>query len=252
MLVKSQVKYIQSLGHKKYRDEEGAFIAEGPKLISELLKANNTALVDLFATKEWIESNSTLLSGKPHTEVKEQELKRISFLTTPNQVIGIFKKPLFPEIKLKGKITLVLDNIQDPGNLGTIVRTADWFLVDQVVCSEDCADIFNPKVVQATMGSISRVKTLYTDLQVFLKNYADIPQYATALEGENIFDIKPIREGIIVIGNESKGISKELLKTIQHRITIPGKGGAESLNAAVATGIVLSHIFKRLSMTDGR
>jgi TrmH family RNA methyltransferase len=242
MLVKSQVKYIQSLGHKKYRDEEGAFIAEGPKLISELLAADNIDLIDLFATKEWMEMNDGLISKKPYTEIKELELKRLSFLTTPNQVIGIFRKPVFPEIKLKGEITLVLDNIQDPGNLGTIVRTADWFSVRQIVCSEDCADVFNPKVVQATMGSICRVQTFYTEVPEFFKKHKDIPGYATALEGEKISEIKPIKEGIIVIGNESKGISKELLNLIQHRITIPGKGGAESLNAAVATGIVLSHV----------
>jgi len=244
MLVKSQVKYIQSLAHKKHRDEEDVFIAEGPKLINELLNASHTPLVNLFAVRDWIEMNQQGITEKQVVEVSESELERISFLSTPNQVIGIFKRPSFPEIKIEGKLTLALDNIQDPGNLGTIVRIADWFAVQHVVCSEDSADVFNPKVVQATMGSISRVHVLYTNLEDFFPAHPGVPVYATSLDGVPITGMSPLQEGIIVIGNESKGISNELLKMIKHKITIPRKGNAESLNAAVATGIILSHVCK--------
>jgi TrmH family RNA methyltransferase len=242
MLVKSQVKYIQSLGHKKHRDEEGAFIAEGPKLVKELLNAPHVPLLNLFAVREWIEMNQSRVAENQLIELSESELERISFLTTPNQVVGIFKKPSFPEMDIKGKITLMLDNIQDPGNLGTIVRIADWFGVERIVCSEDSADVFNPKVVQATMGSISRVHVSYIGLEDFLSLHPGIAVYATTLDGVVMPAMTPIKEGIIVIGNESKGIHDELLKMIEHRITIPKKGKAESLNAAVATGIILSHV----------
>jgi len=244
MLVKSQVKYIQSLGHKKHRDEDGVFIAEGPKLINELLNATQLQPVNLFATREWLEANRSGIFEKEVVEVSILELQRISFLTTANQVMGIFHKPIFPEIEIKGKITLVLDNIQDPGNLGTIVRIADWFGVQHIVCSQDCADVFNPKVVQATMGSICRVQVLYTGLQDFLSAHGDIPVYATSLDGTHITDMSPMEEAILVFGNESKGIGAELMHMIRNKITIPGRGEAESLNAAVAAGIILSHLVR--------
>ncbi|MBS1597960.1 MAG: RNA methyltransferase [Bacteroidetes bacterium] len=242
MIVKSQVKYIQSLAHKKYRDEEGVFVAEGPKIVNELL--NNPAIspVNIFAISGWVEKDRSRISEKQLIEVSHAELDRISFLTTANQVLGIFKKPVFGKMNLKNKITLALDNIQDPGNAGTIVRIADWFGVEQVICSEDSADIFSPKVVQATMGSIARVQTSYTSLPEFISKHREIATYATVLDGADIKMVKPIKEGIIIIGNESKGISRELLGMVQHKITISRKGNAESLNAAVAAGIVLSHI----------
>jgi TrmH family RNA methyltransferase len=241
MLVKSQVKYIQSLGQKKFRDEESVFVAEGPKIINELLNAQNTTAVNIFAEREWIETNQSLIKKlkTPPLEIKESELERISFLTTPNEVLGIFAKPVFQPGDFKNKISLILDNIQDPGNMGTIIRTADWFGVRNIVCSNSSADVFNPKVIQSAMGSISRVQVLYKDIKAFLIEHADTPMYATTLHGNNITEIKPIEEGMIVIGNESKGISEELLQLIKYKITIPGKGKAESLNAAVSTGIVL-------------
>ena len=247
MLVKAQVKYIQSLGDKKHRDQDGVFVAEGPKLIHELLHARNVQLVSLFATESWITANRdqlNTLKGQQVVEIDKPWLERISFLTTPNQVLAVFKKPFFGEIKPNANITLVLDNIQDPGNMGTMVRTADWFGIKTIVCSEDCSDVFNPKVVQATMGSIARVQVVYTSLPDFFDSYRNISVYDTVLDGEDIREIKPVKEAIIIIGNESKGISKELLKRVEHKITIPGKGNAESLNAAVATGIVLSRLVK--------
>ncbi len=240
MLTKSQAKYIQSLGQKKHRDERHMFIAEGPKLVTELLQS--ATVQQLYATEQWIAANNTVAGAVPVTTVTEAELENISQLTTPNQVLALV--PYFEETMFdagKGKITLVLDTIQDPGNLGTIIRIADWFGVDHIVCSQECADRYNPKVVQATMGSIARVKMMYASLEEWLETQKGICIYAAALEGRNVTDLEKSGEGIIVIGNESKGISPSVMERVNVKITIPGKGKAESLNAAVATGIILSH-----------
>jgi TrmH family RNA methyltransferase len=188
------------------------------------------------------------MPGSMITAIDESALQRISFLTTANQVLGIFKKPVFPPFEPTGGISLVLDGIQDPGNMGTIIRIADWFAVQHIVCSEDSADAFNPKVIQSTMGSIGRVQVLYRPLKSFFEANPAIPVYAMVLEGRNVFTMDPISEGLLIIGNESKGISEELLQELKYeRITIPKKGKAESLNAAVATGIVLSHLTSRIT-----
>lgn len=245
MLVKSQVKYIQSLSQKKQRDSDKRFVAEGPKIINELLAAPNIALVQLFAEQSWCTGHSELLAAIAPEKIhllEKSELERISFLTTPNEVLGIFGQPEFAtSIQPEGNITLMLDGIQDPGNLGTIIRAADWFGVKQVVCSEHCADIFSPKVVQASMGSLQRVQCLYTDLAGFLDQHAQVPVYAALLNGEMLDRFPKIEEGILLLGNESKGISASLLRPTLKRVTIPGKGGAESLNVAVAAGILLAH-----------
>jgi TrmH family RNA methyltransferase len=240
MLIKSQVKYIQSLSHKKLRDSEGVFVAEGPKLINELLSAR-LPLMELFAVKEWIEVQKPLPAAV--TEISHGELERISQLQTPNQVLGIFKKPDFSANKpLRNTISIMLDTIQDPGNLGTIIRCADWFGISQVFCSTDCADAWNIKVVQATMGSIARVQVAYGSLEQWLEQAPELPTYAAVLEGTDLRKHPHIKEGIIIIGNESKGISDAVLARCSNRITIPRHGQAESLNAAVATGIILSHL----------
>lgn len=244
MLVKSQVKYIQSLSQKKSRDEEGVFIAEGPKIINELLSTPNVAVQQLYAVQEWMAQHSGIAAGRA-IEVNEQELERLSLQQTPNQVIGVFKKPVFAKItSYRERLSLMLDTIQDPGNLGTIIRCADWFGIDTVICSRECADVFNPKVVQSTMGSISRVQVMYEDLVAFMQQHSDVPAWAATLHGANLHELSPVEGGLLVIGNESKGIHEELLRLCRHRITIPRKGQAESLNAAVATGIILSHIVK--------
>jgi TrmH family RNA methyltransferase len=241
MLIKSQVKYIQSLSHKKLRDSEGVFVAEGPKLINELLSAR-LPVQELYAVKEWINEQQQQ-PAVPVTEITAAELERISLLQTPNQVLGIFKKPVLtasrPE---RNTLSLMLDTIQDPGNLGTIIRCADWFGVSRIFCSTDCADAYNPKVVQATMGSIARVQVAYGSLTEWLAQAAGLPTYAAVLNGTDLRQQPPIKEGIIIIGNESKGISADVLAQCRNRITIPRHGQAESLNAAVATGIILSHI----------
>ena len=176
------------------------------------------------------------------TAVEDFELEKISQLTTPNKVLAIVRQIDNGKPVVKGKITLALDNIQDPGNLGTILRTADWFGLEQIVCSNDSADVYNPKVVQATMGSITRVKVFYVDLVQWLAEQKDTRIYAAVLEGQDISTVKKITDGIILIGNESKGISETALKLANVKLTISKKGKAESLNAAVAAGIVLSYI----------
>ena len=243
MITKNQVKYIQSLGQKKSRDIENRFIAEGPKLVNELLIAENCRIVQLLALKDWMDENPNAGNNTEVIEISDSELEKISQLTTPNQVLAVIEKIQWkndPEIK--GNVSLALDTIQDPGNMGTIIRLADWFGIKNIFCSTDCADVYSPKVVQSSMGSISRVRVEYTDILSWLTENNDVHIYAAVLNGRDITKMEKISEGIIVIGNESKGINTEMLRLANVQITIPGKGKAESLNAAVATGIILSHL----------
>jgi len=243
MISKNQVKYIQSLGQKKSRDTENCFIAEGPKLVNELLQSKNCNIIQLYVLKEWIDNNPKAATQTEIIEVSADELEKISQLSTANQVLAIVEKIQWktdPEIK--GNILLALDAIQDPGNMGTIIRLADWFGIKNIFCSPDCADVYNPKVVQASMGSISRVRVESIDLLSWLKENKEMRIYAAVLNGRDITKMEKPSEGVIVIGNESKGINEEIVKLANVQITIPGKGKAESLNAAVATGIILSHL----------
>ena len=201
------------------------------------------SIKNLYALSEWAEDNKQRTGTTPVTIITEIELEKISQLKTPNNVLAVlhhFDRSI--EIISKNKITLVLDGIQDPGNLGTIIRIADWFGVAQIICSNDTADMYNTKVVQSTMGSIARVKMMYTQLEEWLSGQNDISIYATTLNGKPIQQTTKIKEGIIVFGNESKGISEEVLNYCTDKITIPKKGKAESLNAGVAAGIILSHL----------
>ncbi|MBL7699490.1 MAG: RNA methyltransferase [Chitinophagaceae bacterium] len=240
MVDKSRVKYINSLGDKKQRDADSVFVAEGPRIINDLLDESTIEVQEIFALTEWIKTRRNI-QPRLVTEVDGKMLQRLSFLTTPNQVVGIFKMPSLPPLRVKNRLSLVADTIQDPGNLGTMIRCADWFGIDQVICSRNSADVFNPKVVQATMGSIARVKVYYEDLSNVLKG---VPVYAATLDGRDVRSLQPVQEGAIVIGNESKGISDDVLKLPHEKITIVKNGRAESLNAAVATGIILSHLIK--------
>jgi len=246
MLSKTHTKYIQSLQHKKSRDEAGLFIAEGPKLVPDLLASRNFICKELFAVKDWFDHNEKLRSkypGTSFTEVEDFELEKISALTTPHSVLAVFeKRKPGTDIKLTGKITLALDTIQDPGNLGTIIRIADWFGLENIICSPGCADMYNPKVVQSTMGSLGRVNIIYTDLARWLKEKSTVKIYSASLNGKPLPSLGKLKEGIIIIGNEAHGISDEVMELVNEKITIPKTGEAESLNAAVAAGIIISHV----------
>ncbi|WP_114790449.1 RNA methyltransferase [Niabella yanshanensis] len=243
MLNKSEVKYIQSLSQKKFRDEEGVYLAEGPKIVGEALTARRLEVKKIYALQEWLGLNEELCKNVDCEAVAGFELEKISQLKTPNQVLAIVAQPGVEHFKFKtDRPGIILDGIQDPGNLGTIIRIADWFGVHQVICSKDCADAYNSKVVQATMGSIFRVKLLYTDLESWMDAHKELAFYGAALNGAPLKNRPAISNGLVVIGNESKGIRPEVMNRLTERITIEKWGDAESLNAAVATGIILSHL----------
>ncbi len=240
MVSKNQIKLITSLQQKKYRKQEQLFFAEGVKVVQELLHSN-FELQDLFTTKQ---DFLTVPKNKVHA-ISEAELKKISALTTPNSCLAVFKIPKAKEMVDKGLI-VALDDVRDPGNLGTIIRLCDWFGIETLFCSEESVDIYNPKVVQATMGSISRVNVVYGNLEAFLSQTI-LPVFGTFMDGKNIYQEKLPKEGIIVMGNEANGISSSVEKLVSDRIAIPRFGNlqvTESLNVATATAIILSE-FKR-------
>ena len=238
MVVKSQLKLVKSLHQKKYRNQHELFFVEGFKLVDELLRSGFT-LEFLCATKENIELFSTV---SPLYEITEGDLRKISALKNPNGILAVFR--MAKNIILKENTWVVaLDTVQDPGNLGTIIRLCDWFGIQNLVCSLDTVDCYNPKVLQATMGSIARVCITYLDLKDFLSK-TKLPVYGAFMEGESVYKQNFTSAGILVMGNEANGISKELEKLITQKITIPqfGKQTAESLNVAMAAGILLNEI----------
>ena len=236
MVSKNQIKLISSLQQKKQRIAHQLFIAEGIKGIQELLDAS-FELDHLYTTQNDFE----MVSNNQKTVVSDADLKKISALATPNTCLAVFKMPKEKKIEASGLI-LALDSVRDPGNLGTIMRLCDWFGIQQLICSKETVDIYNPKVVQATMGSIARVNVSYVDLNDFLTT-TSLPVFGTFMNGDNIYKTALPQEGIIVMGNEANGISLELEKIIKNRLTIPRFGTiqkTESLNVATATAIVLS------------
>jgi RNA methyltransferase, TrmH family len=238
MISKNELKYIQSLCQKKQRAAEGVFIAEGPKLAEELL-ASNYKIIRGYATASWLAENKT---SKGFTEVTEIELEKMTGMQTANQVILIVEQKNQKTVPdLSKKLSLVLDGIQDPGNLGTIIRIADWFGITQIIASEDTVDLYNLKVVQSTMGSFIRVSVYYTDIVAFL-TATKLPVFGAMLEGMSMYELQKPATGLLVIGNESKGIREPIQPLIKQAVTIPKLGGAESLNAAIATGILVSHM----------
>lgn len=246
MISKSDIKYIQSLAHKKFRDEERLFIVEGVKMVEELISSASDNIDRVFATKNWVERQlPNTVVNKLTVVIEEHELAKISQHKTPNEVLALVKFPKFQnEYNTDNKLTLVLDQIQDPGNLGTIIRTCDWFGINQIVCSLDTVDNYNPKVIQSAMGSILHVEVIYKSLPTFLSTVQDIPIYAAVLNGKSIHDIAIAKPSLLLIGNESNGISKEVLAFATEKITIPKLGQAESLNAAIASGIIISALLK--------
>ncbi len=219
------------------------YLIEGPKIVEEALKTPGVPVKKLYALPSWIQEHGRLLPPSVGTEVTEIELQRISMLKTPNQVIALVEKPWKDIFRVnQHNWVLALDCIQDPGNFGTIIRIADWFGVTQIICSDDCADQYNAKVVQSAMGSTFRVEMHYTKLAEFLGALEIIPIYTADLQGVPLKSAGELEKGILVIGNESKGISAAVSKLARKMITIEKYGAAESLNAAVATGIILSHL----------
>lgn len=244
MLSNNKIKYIQSLKTKKVRQKYNNFIIEGDKMAREVLQNEELEIEGIFALPDWIETNRKLVNVHFNETISltERELKKISSLTTPNQVLIIAKQSSF-EVDFKGlktSLSLYLDGIQDPGNMGTILRIADWFGIDWVICSPTCVEIYNSKVIQASMGAFLRVKIAVLPFETLRQKATDIPVYGTVLDGQNMYEMDLKSEGVIVIGSEGKGISPEVMERLDHRISIPAhqSGGAESLNAAIATGIV--------------
>ncbi|MBV7533600.1 RNA methyltransferase [Chitinophaga sp. sic0106] len=244
MLSKAQIKYIQSLQHKKNRQKSSQYIAEGDKIVQELLLAGMPVKA-VYATADWIAGHTEVLKKLDASAVytvEEAVLKQLSALTTPNKAMALLDMPAASaQLPGKGSLVLALEAIQDPGNMGTIIRIADWFGIKEIVCSPDCVDVYNPKTIQATMGSIARVRISETDIKSFLENTA-LPSYAATLHGKDITQFSRLTEGIILIGNEGRGLSDEVTSAATHQITIPRLGGAESLNAAVATGIICGRL----------
>lgn len=248
MISKATIKYIQSLQQKKFRDVEGCFVAEGPKCVQELLKGNVFHCRAIYALDGWIQQWDVALiqalQDRLHP-VQEFELQKISGLSTANKVLAVFeKRKLHLPNNVAGQFTLVLDDIQDPGNLGTIIRIADWFGIAHIICSAHTADMYNGKVVQSTMASLQRVQLHYIDIVPWLQTQVKIKKYAAALNGHSLQNYKQLSEAILIIGNESQGIRDEVMQLADEKITIPRIGTAESLNAAVATGILLYGFLK--------
>ena len=234
MITKNQIKFIKSLSLKKKRIKEQLFIAEGEKVVSELLRSD-FEIKNIYATKEWKVNNDNI------TQISNAELQRISNLKSPNKVLSVVQFKNHKIIKHDG-ITLVLDEINDPGNLGTIIRMCDWFGVKQIICSKNTVDIFNPKVVQSAMGSAFRVQVNYTDLENYLSDIKT-PIYGAFMDGKNLKEVKIPKSAHLVMGNEANGITAEINKLITDKVAIKNIGkSAESLNVAVATSILL-HVF---------
>ena len=238
MISKNELKYIQSFAHKKHWAQESVFIVEGPKLVGELL-ASDWALESVYGVEAWAASWNKPIPNL--NIVSDEELERMSLLQQANQVIAVAKKKQYDQpLTFSSQLTLILDGIQDPGNLGTIIRTFDWFGGKQIIVTEDTAGLYNPKVIQSTMGSFLRVRVEEVQDIPGLLAKQSLPVYGALLEGHSIYSTEFKKEGFLIIGNESKGIREELLPCINQAISSPKFGEAESLNAAAATGIILS------------
>jgi len=238
MISNNQKKYVNSLKQKKYRQQHQSFVVEGTKMIEELINSDFEIEL-LFATPNWKSNYKSVIL------VSDKELASISSLKTPNEVLAVVKQKKAAHPEYSNTLTLALDNVQDPGNLGTIIRTADWFGISSIICSNTCVDIYNPKVIQATMGSFFRINVIYSDLSAFFSDNSDLNVYGALLNGKSIYKetLNPVGS-IILMGNESKGISEEILPYVTNKISIPRIGKAESLNVATATAIICAEFKK--------
>lgn len=247
-------KMVSSLDNIKERKANGLFVAEGTKCVLDTL--HHFKLRYLFATLDWLCKHNKYVSGLEVTEVKRSDLISMSHLSTPPDVLAVYEIPQFAltGTEANDNLVIALDCVQDPGNLGTIMRVADWFGINTIVCSNTTVDVFNPKVVQSTMGAISRVKVVYVDLVDYLRSLKDdIPVYGTFLHGDNIYSTPLSANGVVVMGNEGQGISDSVAKCVIHRITIPSypcdAQTSESLNVGMATAITVSE-FRRKEMKN--
>lgn len=231
MLSRNQIKFIQSLRQKKNRQEQGVFIAEGEKVVQEFLRSD-WEVEKVYATNEWAGGGQC---------VSKKELERISCLKTPNKVLALVKIPKEKKV-LEGALVLALDGIGDPGNLGTIIRLADWFGVKHILCSTNCVDVYNPKVVQSTMGSLARIQLHYVNLEEALKEATAYQKHATVMDGVSLFQAEKPVKSILVFGSESHGVSESILNLCDTKLTIPKReqSQAESLNVASACAIALA------------
>lgn len=248
VITRNQIKFVVSLQQKKVRRETGLFIAEGAKIVPELL-ASNFRVKEVYGLPGFLSKHQSLLSGIETIAVKEDELQRISGLTTANEVLALAEIPQssIDYAALAKTHSLYLDEIRDPGNLGTIIRLADWFGISDIICSPGCAETWNPKTVQSAMGSLFRVRLHTAPAAEFfprLKEQGDVPVYGTVLDGENLYATKFSSAGVIITGNESNGITEETMQYLTQRITIPSYGDqhAESLNAGIATAVVVAEL----------
>ena len=248
MLTRNTLKYLQSLKQKKFRQMYNNFVVEGEKMATEIIQHQGLTLEGIFALAPWIQANRTILRNMDTIvqEISPKDLARISSLKTPNQVLVVCKVPT-SELDLttiNSSLTLFLDNLQNPGNMGSILRIADWFGLPYVFCSKNTVEAFNPKVIQASMGAFLRVKIISIEFSELMEKLPELPTFAAVLQGEDVFKADLPKNGLLVIGNEGAGVSADITAAATHLIRIPkGKqGGAESLNAAVATGILCAAI----------
>lgn len=244
MISKAQLKWVKSLQLKKYRQEEQCFVVQGKKGVLELLKSD-FHVEFIAATEQTLEKLSSKIRGEISTEVaSEKEIEMMGSFESNDSILAVARiKQVTMPVPNADEYFIVLDDIRDPGNLGTIIRTADWFGIRKIVASEQTTDLYNPKVISSTMGSFCRVEVCYTNLVFYLSD-CQVPVFGTFLTGSNIHEERFPKGGLIVIGNESKGISPDVEQLVRHRISIPGSGKAESLNAAIATGIILDNIYR--------
>jgi TrmH family RNA methyltransferase len=246
MVSKSQISLIKSLQQKKFRREHGLFVAEGYKSVNEFL-SSGYQIHTIYHTPAITAKLHKLSKKVNFTDITAAELEKMSSLTTPQEVLAVIHLPKWPQLQqedLKNRFTLVLDGVQDPGNLGTIIRTADWFGIQNIICSEDTVDAYNPKVVQATMGSLARINLHYTNLVTLLPQLK-LPLLGAMLNGDNIYTADMGTEGLIVMGNEGNGLRPNIEQLITRAITIPRLGEAESLNVAIATALFCSEISRK-------
>lgn len=250
MLSKNKIKYIHSLELKKNRKEEHAFVAEGHKLVGDLLGHFPCKL--LVATRAWLERNPGMKADEI-IEVTQEELTRASLQKAPQEVLAVFEQPTYEmDASVVSKnLCLALDDVQDPGNLGTIIRLADWFGIEHIFCSQGTVDVYNPKTIQATMGALARVKLHYCHLPSFIALLKDTPVYGTFLDGENMYGKNLSEHGLIVMGNEGNGISDEVGKLVNERLYIPNyppqRETSESLNVAIATSVICAEFRRRIT-----